>query len=75
MSGTYTRDNLPTEGWANWRKTQLTQMKPLAGPCEIVTQEGSVTVPDGWQGFLAIDSGGYPYPVAGDVHAATYEPA
>lgn len=72
---TYDRDSLPTDGWASWRKVQLTQMAPLTGPCEIVTQEGPVSVPDGWRGFLAIDSGGFPYPVAAEVHAATYERA
>lgn len=72
---TYDRDHLPAEGWSNWRKTTATRMTPITGPCDVVTQEGPISVPDGWQGYLAIDSGGYPYPVAADVHAATYGPA
>lgn len=71
----YDRDNLPTEGWESWRKTQLTQMVPIEGPCVVVTKEGEYPLPDGWSGQLALDSEGYPYPVEGAVHRASYEPA
>jgi len=40
------------------------------GPFEVETREGTLTCEDGW---LAIDSDGYPYPIAADEFNKIYE--
>lgn len=54
----YTRDDLPTDGWAEYRKVATTRMTPITGPCTVVTMEGPYELPDGWTGYLAIDTKG-----------------
>jgi hypothetical protein len=49
-------------------------MKRITGPATVVTQEGQYSLPDGWDGWVAFDSAGYPYPIAADEQAATYVP-
>jgi hypothetical protein len=77
LSATYDKDNLPCplEEMPLHRKTWLTPMVPVLGPFTVVTQEGPVELPDGWEGFVAVDRAGYPYPVALDEDRETYEPA
>lgn len=70
----YDCDDLPVDGWADYRKTTTTRMAPIEGPCVVITQEGPYTLPTGWKGQLALDSQGWPYPVAAEVFAETYEP-
>lgn len=69
----YTRDTLPTGQWARYRKTGTTEMRPITGPAVVETMEGPYTLPDGWRGFVAIDTAGYPYPVDAGVHRVSYE--
>ncbi|MGH3985922.1 MAG: hypothetical protein ACRDTZ_01210 [Pseudonocardiaceae bacterium] len=71
----YDRDNLPDLEWIEYRKIGTTRMVPVTGPFTVVTKEGAYTVPDGWDGFLALDADGDPYPVAADVHTRSYERA
>jgi hypothetical protein len=70
---TITRDNCPSSGnyhWHYYRKITTTKMLRMPGPFRVQTREGIIECPDG---FLAIDSGGWPYPIAADEHARIYE--
>lgn len=76
MIPVYSADQLPdADLFAEYRKTATTRMAPIEGPCVVMTREGDFELPAGWRGFLAIDTGGYPYPVEAAEHARTYEPA
>ena len=69
----FTRDNLEKGlelQWSSYRKTTLTKMCRVPGPFEVVTREGVIECQDG---YLAIDSGGWPYPIDAEEHARTYE--
>jgi hypothetical protein len=69
----FSRDNLPpAEQFARYRKRHLTAATRIDGPFTVCTQEGELSCPDGW---LAIDSRGWPYPIAADEFDAIYEPA
>lgn len=72
MGEIITKDNLPIDGWSEYRKVPLTRMCRMHGPFTVQTREGPLTCPDG---FLAVDSGGWPYPIAADEHSRIYEPA
>lgn len=67
---TYSRDNLPEDGWREFRKHAATRMRRMDGPFSVETAEGSLTCQDG---FLAVDARGYPYPLAADEQALIYE--
>jgi hypothetical protein len=71
------KDHLPVPvgEMALYRKTALTPMFRCDGPFVVVTQEGEYTLPDGWEGFVAIDKAHYPYPIELTEHRETYEPA
>jgi hypothetical protein len=45
------------------------------GACVVGTQEGEVTLPANFDGWIAIDRAGYPYPIDIAEHEATYEEA
>lgn len=64
-----TKDNLPINGWIPYRKVVATDMVRMDGPFCVQTREGFITCQDG---FLAVDSGGWPYPIAADEHARIY---
>ena len=70
----FSKDNLPSnpQSWPKWRKTSFTHMIKIDGPFTVETDEGPLTCQDG---FLAIDSRGYPYPIATDEQAIIYERA
>jgi hypothetical protein len=68
----FNRDNLPADGWANYRKVASTPMVRIDGSFLVVTREGQIFCDDGW---LALDAHGWPYPIAADEHAAVYVPA
>ena len=73
MTPTYQRDDLPpAEQFASYRKRHLTRAVRIDGPFRVVTQEGELSCQDGW---LAVDSRGWPYPIADDEFRAIYEPA
>lgn len=61
------------DGWFMARKTASTPMLPARGPLTVVTQEGEYRLPDGWRGFIAVDSAGFPYPIEGAEWRRTYE--
>lgn len=66
----YDESNLPREvQWFDARKHATTRMTRVQGPFRCLTQEGPVLCQDG---YLAVDSDGYPYPIAANVFDATY---
>ena len=68
---TYARGALPdvTE-FRVYRKKRLTHAVRIHGPFIVETREGKLRCADGW---LALDSMGYPYPIATDEFDAIYE--
>lgn len=68
----FAKDDVPDPAdWPRWRRRQLTPAIRVVGPFQVVTQHGTVQCDDGW---LAVDSEGFPCPIAADVFAQTYEP-
>lgn len=66
-----TRENLLSlSGWGSYRKTRHTQATRISGPFTVETREGVLGCRDG---YLAIDSGGWPYPIAKDEFERIYE--
>jgi hypothetical protein len=62
--------------WALWRKRSLTNaihFGPLGRPHVIRTKEGDYQLPLGWEGYIAIDADGDPYPIEIGVFTQTYE--
>lgn len=72
----FDRDSLDTPGVQDnmkpYKKKTVTMLMRVDGPFTVKTREGEVTSPDGW---LAIDSKGWPYPVAADEFDSIYVPA
>ncbi len=64
------KDNLPSGDYRYYRKTPLTRMLRMDDSFTVQTDEGIMTCHDG---YLAIDSRGFPYPINADEHAAIYE--
>jgi hypothetical protein len=56
--------------WPLYRKKVMTRALRMDGPFTVETREGTLTCPDG---YLAIDSSGWPYPIAADEFEAIYE--
>lgn len=68
----FTRDSLPDQSqFTLHRKLALARMVRIAGPFLCKTREGELTCEDG---YLALDSGGWPYPIAKVEYDAMYEP-
>lgn len=60
----FSRENpINASTFSAWKKRHITLAKRIEGPFEVVTREGVLTCPDG---YLAIDSAGWPYPIAVD---------
>jgi hypothetical protein len=69
----FTKDSLPSGDFRQFRKTRVTSALRIEGTFHCVTSEGNIaSCADGW---LAIDSQGYPYPVNSPEFESTYEPA
>lgn len=79
MAELFSKTNLPPADdprWQTWRKRPVTvRMMPLSGPATIVTVDAPTDLPAGWEGWLAIDAAGHPYPLHRDVQAVIYERA
>jgi hypothetical protein len=71
----YTKDSLPmlVENMRRYRKVSTTPMCFVRGPFVVETQEGEYRLPEGWEGFLAVDQAGYPYPIEKSEHEQTYQ--
>lgn len=65
-----TKDALPGGDWELYRKKVPVRMIRMEGPFTVATKEGTLSCQDGW---LALDSSGYPYPVADADHRDMYE--
>ncbi len=68
----FSKDMLPVgwDGeWKKYRKTAVTSAMRINGPFEVQTAEGPLTCDDG---YLCLDSRGYPYPVAKDEFELIY---
>lgn len=55
--------HLDPQGWRRFAKRTTTPAIRIDGPFSVKTREGTITCEDGW---LAVDSGGWPYPIAAD---------
>lgn len=66
-----TRDRIPAADFRRYRKAYLPKAIRMDGPFHCLTSEGNVaSCADGW---LAIDSQGFPYPIGAAEFEATYE--
>jgi len=71
----FTKDNIPpmdSEAWEWFQKKEPTRMVECDGPFEIETQEGVLHVPEGWHGWVAVDTSGHPYPITAEEQSSTY---
>lgn len=66
----FTKDNLPSGEFKEYRKKVLTKAIRIEGPFRTRTLEGPLECPDG---YLAIDNAGNPYPIDRDIFEKTYE--
>lgn len=67
-----------TGSWQTYRKRTLTSaitFGPLGQPHVIATKEGDYHLAKGWEGVIAIDADGDPYPIERGVFEQTYERA
>lgn len=67
----YTRDDLPSGKWRFYRKRRDTLAIHIDRPFWVETREGTLTCSDG---YLALDSENYPYPIAKDEFEKIYTP-
>lgn len=67
----YTKDNMPLGEWLPFNRRTPAEMIRMTGSFVVETREGTVVCLDGW---IARDSAGYPYPIAADEQAASWEP-
>lgn len=56
---------------AKYHKKMITEAKRIEGPFECMTREGILVCEDG---YLAMDSEGWPYPIAKGEFENVYEP-
>lgn len=68
---TFSKDNLPKDGWKSYRKIATTRAVYIDGPFQTKTLEGDVLTTE--SGYLAIDNQGNPYPIADNIFKTTYE--
>lgn len=71
MDHVFTKDSLPQGEYRKFFKTRITEAIKMSGTFYCVTSEGNIaSCTDGW---LAVDSRGYPYPVNSPEFESTYE--
>ena len=63
-------DQVDVTQWLKYRKIKTTRARRIANPFAVQTREGILTCDNG---YLCIDSQGYPYPVAKDEFEMIYE--
>ena len=69
----FTKDSLPPLAeFTLHRKKVLARMVKIDGPFSVQTKEGTLSRDDGW---LALDSDGYPYPISSADYDMMYEEA
>lgn len=69
----FSTKNLPGDPatWPAYRKHAATHAIRIDGPFVVETSEGAMRCEDG---YLAVDSRGYPYPIATDEFLGIYTP-
>jgi hypothetical protein len=67
----YHKDALPDGEWGMYQKATPVKATPMVGRYSVKTQEGMVNAEDGW---LALDNGGHPYPIADKEFDEAYVP-
>lgn len=66
----YTKDSLPAGPFAEYAKVRTTRAIKVTGTFHCLTSEGNIaSCKDGW---LAVDSRGYPYPINSAEFEVTY---
>lgn len=69
----FTRDSpMPAAEFSPWVKRTVTLAKRISGPFRVQTREGVLRCENGW---LAVDSHGWPYPIAHDEFTEIYRSA
>jgi hypothetical protein len=66
----FSREVLPAGNYRIYRKRVFTHAVRVIGPFTVQTREGQLFCADG---YLAIDSAGYPYPIAAEEFERVYE--
>lgn len=61
----------PLDDWVPYWKLGATIMRRVSGPFKVKTREGWSTCQDGW---LAVDGGGWPYPIDADEQVMSFTP-
>jgi hypothetical protein len=67
---TFSREQLPQRPWNIYKKKTLTQAQRIDGEFTVLTREGQLRCPDG---YLALDSDGWPYPIHKEEFEGIYE--
>lgn len=49
--------------FSSFKKKVSIRAARVVGPFEVVTANGLIVCPENWQGWLAFDMHGYPYPI------------
>lgn len=70
----FNKDNLPSEGWLEFRKIVNTKAIRVNGPFRVETSESENEPFLCEDGYLAIDARGYPYAIATEEFDLIYEP-
>ena len=71
MMKKFNRQNLKKiKNWGSYRKKTITRAARIHGSFEVETREGTLSCPDGW---LALDTAGWPYPIAAEEFEKIYE--
>ena len=71
MDQFFTKDSLPKAQLQRFRKIYITSAVKIVGTFHCKTSEGNIaSCTDGW---LAVDSRGYPYPINSPEFETTYE--
>ncbi len=66
----FSTDNIPDGDWKTYKKHALTKAIKIDGPFTVETSEGPLHCDDG---YLAIDSRDYPYPIATEEFQKIYD--
>jgi len=66
----FTKDNIGSICFQEYEKKVPTKACRIKGAFRVVTREGSLTCKDG---YLAVDSAGWPYPIAANEFASVYK--
>jgi hypothetical protein len=63
---------VPGLEFAHYRKVDSTRVARVDGPFEVQTIDGAIVRCE--DGYIGVDSSGFPYPIAAEVFRSSYEP-